>query len=128
MRRGTSLKARLARIALAYALALQALLGVFAGLAVAAESRSLDPSLSLCRILAGGETQQSDDHPLPGPHCAMMCLSGGCAAGDPPVAASAATEFPPTRAAFVSVPAVDECCSHPVLRFGLNARGPPSIG
>jgi hypothetical protein len=128
MRRGISLKARLARIALAYAVALQALLGVFAGLAVAGESRSFDPSLSLCRTSAGGESQQSGDHENPGPHCAAMCLSGACAGGDPPAAASVAIEFLALRTVSVSVGAVDDCCLPRVLRFGLNARGPPSIG
>jgi hypothetical protein len=128
MRRRISLKAKLVRIALAYALALQALLGVFAGLAVAGESRSFDPSLSLCRTSASEEPQQSDDHAIPSLHCAVMCLSGACTGGDPPAAAGTALEFPLVRAARFSVAAVDDCCLSRVLRFGLNARGPPSIG
>jgi hypothetical protein len=128
MRRGTPFALKLARIALAYALALQTLLGAFAGLAVAANSGSIDPALTLCRTVADGEAQQPGDGNAPVTHCALMCLSGACAAGDPPAAASATMEFPPLRAAFASVPATDNHCSSPGLRSGLNARGPPSIG
>lgn len=128
MRRAMPLTLKLARIALAYALALQALLGAFAGLAVAANSRGIDPALSLCRTVIDGGAQRSGNGEAPVTHCALMCLSGACAAGDPPAAASASVEFPPLRAAFLSVPATDDHCSPPSLRSGLSARGPPSIG
>lgn len=126
MRRGTSVGFKLARVALAYVLALQALLGAFAGSAAAADTRSFDPSLSLCRTIAGGEPQQSGDHPAS--HCAVMCVSGACAAGDPPAAAGAAIEFPQLRATSISVLAADDHRGSSALRPGLSARGPPSIG
>ena len=127
MRRGTSLTSRLARIALAYALALQALLGAFAGVAVAAGSGGFDPALSLCRTIANDERQPSTDHDGPVTHCAAMCLTGVCAAGDPPLAASAAIEFPPFLVAFMVRFATDDQDASPALFHGLNARGPPSI-
>jgi hypothetical protein len=127
MRRGTPLK-RFATIALAYALVLQALLGVWASSAYAG-SHGIDPSLALCRTLAGGgEGQQSDDPATSSPHCAVMCLSGACAAADPPAAVNAAAEFPSLRAVSVSQVAPDGSLSSPAWRFRLNARGPPSIG
>jgi hypothetical protein len=124
--RRDSLKLKLTRIALAYAIALQALLGVFAGPGAAAGS--FDPALSLCRTAAGGEAQPSDDHSGPATHCAAMCLSGACAAGEPPLAASASVEFPQPPAVFVSILAVDDRFALASPGSGLNARGPPSIG
>ena len=128
MRRPLTVK--LARIALAYVLALQALLGALAGSAAAAIPLSIDPALSLCRTIVDGGTQPSGDGDRDSPvtHCALMCLSSACAAGDPPAAAGASVEFPPRRAASVSRPATDDHCRPPGLPVGLNARGPPSIG
>ena len=128
MRRGTSLTSRLARIALAYALALQALLGAFAGVAAAAGSGGFDPALSLCRTIINGEQHPSDDRDGPLTHCAVMCLSGACAGGDPPASASAAIDFPPLLVAPLVWVAVDHQDATPAFLFGLNARGPPSIG
>jgi hypothetical protein len=125
MRRGTSLRSKLVRVALAYAIALQALLGAFAGLALA---DAQDPRLSLCRTIASDEAPQSGDHSVPGSHCAVMCSSGACAAGEPPATAGVALEFVPAQAASVFALAVDDRGSPPALRSGLNARGPPSIG
>lgn len=126
MRRGA--KSKFIRLALAYALAMQALLGAWVGHAAAANSQSLDPSLSLCRTLAAGETQQSGDDGAAGPHCAVMCLSGACGAGDPPAAASVAAEFSPPRIAYASIPNVRDPFPSAALGHGLNARGPPPIG
>jgi hypothetical protein len=128
MHRGRSFTFTLARIALAYVLALQALLGAFAGLAVAGDSQSVDTSLSLCRTLADGSSQPTEDHTGLGSHCALMCLSGACAAGDPPAAASVAAEFSPHRATFTSNPAVDDRPPSAAPGFGKSARGPPSVG
>jgi hypothetical protein len=128
MRRGTSLTSRLARIALAYALALQALLGAFAGVAAAPGSGGLDPALSLCRTIINGEQHPGKDRDGPLTHCAVMCLSGACAAGDPPTSASAAIEFPSLRVASLVWVAIDHQGATPALRFGPNARGPPTIG
>jgi hypothetical protein len=127
MRRGTSLTSKLARIALAYALALQALLGAFAGVAAAAGSDGFDPALSLCRTIVNDERQPSTDHDGPVAHCAVMCLTGVCAAGDPPVSASSAIEFPPFLVASLVRFAMDNQDASPALFHGPNARGPPSI-
>jgi hypothetical protein len=126
MRRGA--KSRLMRLALAYLLAMQALLGAWAGHAAAANSRSLDSSLSLCRTLAAGEMPQSVDDGAPRPHCAAMCLTGACAAGDPPAAVRVAFEFSPPRIAYVSTSDVRDTFPSAAPGRGLNARGPPSIG
>jgi hypothetical protein len=122
--RGDSFKLKLTRIVIAYAIALQALLGVFAGPAVG----SFDPALSLCRTVADGEAQPSDDHSGPATHCAAMCLSGACTGGAPPLAASISVEFPQRRAVSVSVLTVDDRFALASPGSGLNARGPPSIG
>ena len=123
MRRGTTFKSRLARLAFAYLLAFQALLGAWAGTATAA-GHLVDPSLALCRTVASGDAQQSDD--APPTHCAAMCLSGACAAGDPPTVSSVAAEYAPARIAILSshdrttVPST-------ALLLTLGARGPPQI-
>jgi hypothetical protein len=122
-----SLTSRLARVALAYVVALQALLGVWAGHAAAAESNGFDPSLTLCRTAATGETQKSDrDSALP-QHCAVMCLSGACASADPPVVASAEVEFLPLRTRAVAIPVVRDAAGGTLPHLGVSARGPPSI-
>jgi hypothetical protein len=120
-----SLKFKLARIVIAYAIALQAVLGVFAGPAAAAGA--FDPALSLCRTVTG-EAQSSDDHSAPTTHCAAMCLSGACAGGAPPLAASVSVEVPQAPAAFITVLAVDDRFALASPGSGLSARGPPSIG
>jgi hypothetical protein len=126
MRRGITLKSRLTRIALAYALALQALLGAWAGLAHA--GASFDPSLSLCRTIGTGEAERSGDPATPGSHCAAMCLSGACAAGDPPVVVSVVAEFSAPRLPFIGDTYLVDVVSGAVQSRGLTARGPPSIG
>jgi hypothetical protein len=124
MRWGTSFKSKLARLAFAYTLAFQALLGAWAGIAVTANAQALDPSLSLCRTVTSGDAQQSDD--AAPTHCAVMCLIGACAAGDPPTVLSAAAEYSPPRVAVLSshdrtaVPST-------ALLLTLSARGPPPI-
>lgn len=125
--RRRSLPSRLARVALAYLLALQALLGVWAGHAAAAEPDAFDPSLTLCRTTATGETQKSDrDAALP-QHCAVMCLGGACTSADPPAVASAEVEFLPLRTGAVAIPAVHDVAAGTLLHLGVSARGPPSI-
>ena len=128
MRRGSNSK--FIRLALAYVLAMQALLGAWAGHAAAANSLSLDPSLSLCRTAATADARQSDDNGAPAapPHCAAMCVSGSCGAGNPPAAVSVATEFSPPRMAYASIPDVRDTFPSAAPGHGLNARGPPSIG
>jgi hypothetical protein len=126
MRRGPSLTSRLARLALAYAIALQTLLGAFAGVAAASSDR-FDPALSLCRTIINDEQAPADDHDGPLTHCAVMCLAGVCAAGDPPASASAAITFPPVLVTSLVWVAIDHPDVSPALLFGLNARGPPSI-
>lgn len=125
--RHRSLSSRLARIAVAYVLALQALLGVWAGHAAAAEPNAFDPSLTLCRTTAAGETSNSDrDGALP-QHCAVMCLSGACASADPPVVASVMVEFQPLRSRAAAIPVVHDATAGTLLHLGVSARGPPSI-
>jgi hypothetical protein len=118
---------RLAHVALAYVVALQALLGVWASHAAAAESNGFDPSLTLCRTAATGEAQKSDrDAALP-QHCAVMCLSGACASADPPVVGSAEVEFLPLRTRAVAIPAIRDAAGGTLPHLGVSARGPPSI-
>lgn len=125
--RRRSLSSRLARVALAYLLALQALLGVWVGHAAAAEPNGFDPSLTLCRTTVGGETQKSDrDGALP-QHCAVMCLSGACASADPPVVVSAEIEFLPLRTRVAAIPVVRDAAGGTLPHLGVSARGPPSI-
>jgi hypothetical protein len=125
--RRRSLSSRLARVALAYLLALQALLGVWAGHAAAAQREGFDPSLTLCRTTAAGESQKSDrDAALP-QHCAAMCLSGACASADPPVVVGADVEFQPLRTSVVAISVGHDAASGTLLHLGVSARGPPSI-
>src|ERR671915_415055 len=107
MRRAASLKTRILRLALAYALALQALLGISAATAVVAGHR-FDAALSLCRALAADETQRDDTDANPGPHCVQMCLSAACGVADPPAALSVAVVFAPRVAAEVLLVAVTD--------------------
>ena len=123
--RRDSLKLTLTRITLAYLVALQTLLGSFGGSAVAGNSLVLDPSVALCRA-AGGDMQPLDQGDGAKPHCAVMCLSGGCAAGGSTPAVSASVEFPVSLVVSVS-PAGDRL-SPVTLTCGLYARGPPLIG
>jgi hypothetical protein len=124
MRRGGSFKSRLAALAFAYAIALQALLGAWAGIA-SAHSIEADASRSLCRTLATGEAQPTDDAaPV---HCAVMCLSGVCAGGDPPASVSVAIDYAPLR---IASPFSDD---RQTIRANApfsarSARGPPTIG
>ena len=123
MRRGVSLKSRLARLAVAYAIALQGLLGAWGGVAYA-HSVERDASLSLCRTLAAGDTQPSDGT-APN-HCVVMCLSGACGGSNPPMPLSAATEY---AALQIAVMSGDDCeITRPIAPFSaLSARGPPTI-
>lgn len=126
--RRDSLKFTLARIALAYAIALQALLAAFVGPLAAAGSGSFDPSLVLCRTISTGDVQPAEDRSRSGGHCTAMCLTGVCAASDPPATASVQVEFPPRLAAAVSIAAAGDRPLPATLAPGLRARGPPSIG
>lgn len=125
MRRGTPLKSRLARAALAYLLALQAVLGAWAGQAAA--STSIDPALTLCRTTPSGGAQQSGDDAAPRAHCVAMCLSGACGAGDPPASVSTETKFASFRTAAISIRFGRDRLPATEFHVALNARGPPSI-
>jgi heme A synthase len=125
MRRGTPLKTRLARAALAYLLALQAVLGAWA--VHAAASSSIDPALTLCRTTPGGGAQQSGDDAVPAAHCVAMCLSGACGVGDPPAAVGAEADFASFRTAAISIRFGRDRLPAGELHVTLNARGPPSI-
>jgi hypothetical protein len=125
MRRGTPLRSRLATIALAYLLALQAVLGAWAAHTAAAASAA-DPTLTLCRTTASGDAQQSDDDAAGGAHCVAMCLSGACGAGDPPAAASTELEFPIQPTWAVSISVGRDRLHAAEFHLPRNARGPPS--
>lgn len=123
MLRGRSLKSRLAKLAIAYAIALQGLLGAWGGIG-AAHSAERDASLSLCRTLAAGTAQPADETaPV---HCVVMCLSGACVANDAPAPASVATEYAPSRIAILL--GDDRETLLPIVTLSaLSARGPPAI-
>jgi hypothetical protein len=125
--RRRSLTSNLGRVALAYLLALQTLLGAWVGHATAATSNAFDPSLTLCRTAGAGETQKSDRDGIVPAHCAVMCLSAACGGSAPPALVSAEVEFLPQRVHAVSLPAAADAVGGKLLHRGLNARGPPSI-
>jgi hypothetical protein len=123
MRRGVSLKSRLARLAVAYAIALQGLLGAWSGVA-SAHSVERDASLSLCRTLAAGDAAPSDGA-APN-HCVVMCLSGACGGSNPPMPMSVATEYAAPQIAVLS--GDDHQTTRSIAPFSaLSARGPPTI-
>lgn len=126
MRADASGRFKLLRVLLAYVLALQALLGAWAGVAQAG-SPGFDPALSLCRTALVDDSQPADStHDRPA-HCAVMCLSNGCGSADPPAAAVTALDYPialaETGRAIRSAPAVLVSVS----TLALRARGPPSL-
>jgi hypothetical protein len=127
MCRGTPLRFRLARAALAYLLALQAVLGVWAAHPAAATSLSIDLSVTLCRTTASGDAQQSGDDAAPRAHCVAMCLSGACGAGDPPGAVATHVEFTAVRATAISILFGRDRLHATKRHVALNARGPPPI-
>jgi len=128
MHRRLRLTSRLGRVALAYLLALQALLGAWVGHAGASTLDAIDPSLTLCRTATAGETQKSDGEKGSPAHCVVMCLSGACGAGDPPATVAVAAELLPWRAGAISIRAVADSVAAAAQHIALNARGPPSIG
>src|SRR5215213_2920239 len=121
--RRRSLTSTLARVALAYVLALQTLLGVWAGHAAASTPNAGDPSLTLCGTAAGGETQNSDRDAILPSHCAVMCLSGACADGNPLALTGTAVEFLPPQTRAIALPAAAAAVGG-VLHVGVSARGP----
>jgi hypothetical protein len=123
MRRGVSLKSKLARLAVAYAIGLQGLLGAWGGFA-SAHSVERDASLSLCRTLAAGDIQPSDETaPV---HCVVMCLGGACNTTAPPTPAIVTTEYAPRQIAVVL--AKDQETVRPIAPiFAHSARGPPTV-
>lgn len=129
MRRGFTSKPanRLARVALAYLLALQAVLGAWAGAGLASPSAPFDPALTLCRTQANDAQHPGSDAPALPPHCVLMCLSGACGAGDPPAAVVTKAELLPPAQAPTSLKAVRELfrAATPLVR--LSARGPPKV-
>jgi hypothetical protein len=128
MRRRSRLTSRLGNVALAYVLALQTLLGAWAGHAGVSTPGAIDPSLTLCRTASAGETQKSDGEKGSPAHCVVMCLSGGCGAGDPPATVAVAAELLPLRTGAISIRAVADSVAAAAQHIALNARGPPSIG
>lgn len=125
MVRNRSTLAILCRLALAYAVAFQALFGAFAGPVFAG---AIDSALILCR--SGGEGSglpTGGDRPMPADHCAVMChIAGG--PGAPLGPDQSALDFKPgdesgetMRPAIVATPdgARDRAP---------NARGPPRLG
>lgn len=121
-----SLTSSLARAALAYLVALQALLGAWAGHAMAAGPNAFDPLLTLCRTAAAGETQQSDRDAVVPAHCAVMCLSGACADGSAPAVIGTAMAFLPLQGGSIALTTAD-VIGGAALLSGAYARGPPSI-
>lgn len=116
------------RLVLAYVLALQTLLGVWAGAAQASGSPSFGSALSLCRTMALGEAEPADGQPgLPG-HCAVMCLSGACGSAEPPATVILAADFPPSPLKLAPTFALSWPHLSSIADSGLYARGPPSIG
>ena len=123
MPRSRSLKSRLARLAIAYAIALQGLLAAWGGVA-SAHSVERDAALSLCRTLAADDAQPSDENtPI---HCVVMCLSGACIAGSSPTPTSAVIEYTPRQ---IAVLHADDCATPRAIApfSALSARGPPPI-
>lgn len=115
------------RVLLAYVLALQALLGAWAGVAQAG-SLSFDPALSLCRTASIADSQPVDGSDSRPAHCAVMCLSGGCGSAEPPAAAVAVFEYPLTLAETQQAYRLAPVVRVSVSSHGLSARGPPSLG
>jgi hypothetical protein len=122
MLRGRSLKSRLARLAVAYAIALQGLLGAWGGVGPA-HSVERDAMRSLCRTLAADDAPSDQTTPV---HCVVMCLSGACSTGAPPAPATVTTEYAPR---YVAAFFADEreAISSIAPRSVLGARGPPTI-
>jgi hypothetical protein len=123
MLRGKSLKSRLARLAVAYAIALQGLLAAWGGVA-SAHSIERDAALSLCRTLAADDGQPSDESkPI---HCVVMCLSGACSGGSSPPPTSAAIEYSPRQVVVFHADHRETTRTiAPLSSF--SARGPPTI-
>ena len=125
MVRTRSTFAILGRLALAYAVAFQALFGAFAGPALV---NAVDSALILCR--SGGEGSgfpSGGDQPMPAGHCAVMCH----------IAAGAGAQLGPEQTAPDLAPGdVNGETMRPaiaVMPFGAcdhapNARGPPRLG
>jgi len=127
MRRRSRLTIRLGSVAVAYLLALQALLGAWVGHAGSAPG-AFDRSLTLCRTAVSGETQKSDGETGTPAHCAVMCLSGTCGAGDPPTTVAVVVEPLAPRADASAIQAVSDRVNAAAQHVALNARGPPTIG
>jgi hypothetical protein len=125
MLRNRSTLAILCRLALAYAVAFQALVGAFAG---PVRAGAVDSALILCRSGGEGSGLPADgNHPMRADHCAVMChIAGGPGA---PLAPDQTTlDLMPgagngetMRPAIVATPdgARDRAP---------NARGPPRLG
>lgn len=112
-------------VALAYALALQALLLSLSG---ALQAGAVDlPQAILC---VGNTGHSSDHHQAPGPgHDALCCTLGCHGAGSPggPPPAVAVPAHPPVAVASVSIPEA------PALRLAsdvlpVGSRAPPRLG
>lgn len=127
MPRRSRLTSRLGSVALAYLLALQALLGAWVGHS-GSGTFAFDPSLTICRTAVAGDMQKSGGEQGTPAHCLVMCLSGTCGAGDPPATVAAVVEPPVPRTGAVSLPAAGDRVASAAQHVPLNARGPPSVG
>lgn len=127
MRADASGRFKLLRVLLAYVLALQALLGAWAGVAQAG-SPFFDPALSLCRTAAPSDSQPTDGSHSQPAHCAVMCLSGGCGSAEPPAAAVVALDYPKAPVGLAQPHGAAPSALTSVPSHRRNARGPPSLG
>ena len=125
MVRTRSTLAILCRLALAYAVAFQALFGAFAGPVLAG---AVDSALILCRT--GGEGSGlpvGGDHRMPADHCAVMChIAGGPGAQLGPE--QTALDLAPEDENGETMRPAIAVTSDGARDHAPNARGPPRLG
>ena len=125
MGRSRSIFAILSRLALAYAVAMQALVGSFAGPAFAG---AVDSSLILCR--SGGEGSSvppAGDGHMPADHCAVMCRIGSGPGAQLAPQQAIPNLAPANRSGETLAPAIVAMPDGSRHRAP-NARGPPRLG
>lgn len=125
MLRNRSTSAILCRLALAYAVAFQALFGAFAG---TVRAGAVDSALILCR--SGGEGSglpAGGDHPMPAGHCAVMCHIAG-APGAPPEPDQTTLDLAPGDANGETMRPAIVATPDGARDRAPNARGPPRLG
>lgn len=112
-------------IALAYAVAFQALFGALAGPAFAG---TVDSSLILCRSSGEGTPEApAGSHQMPADHCAVMCQLGSAPFSYLPPPRAHPGLAPGDTASETLAPAVVAMPYGPADRAP-NARGPPPPG